>query len=93
MPKTFLTAAQREADAARRRQKEFIRILDERRYDGISHKEIAIKIGVSPTTISDWKREVGGMSIHYLRKLIVAADLTDEEVLRIIRGKCDGKKM
>ena len=87
MPKVFLTAAQREAEAAKKRQKEFVKILNDRQIDGLSHKEIALEIGVSPATISDWKREVGAMSIRYLRKLIQVARLTDDEVLRIVRGK------
>lgn len=87
MPKVCLTAAQREAEAAKSRQKEFVRIMNIRREDGLDHKDIALEIGVSPATVSGWKREVGAMSIHHLRKLIKAANLTDDEVLRIIRGK------
>ena len=85
MPRVCLTAAQREAAGVSARQREFNRIINDRQNDGLSHKEIAFEMGVPPTTISNWKKSVEGMTIRNLRKLIQAAGLTDDEVLRIIR--------
>lgn len=87
MPKVLLTAAQRAADLEAKRQREFVRIMSKRRDDGMSHKSLALVIGVSPSTISDWKKNSGQMSVQALRKLADAANLTDEEILRIVRGK------
>lgn len=87
MPKVLLTAAQRAADLEAKRQREFVRIINERKDDGLSHKSLALAVGVSPATISDWKNNCGQMTIRFLRKLIDVAYLTDDEILRIIKGK------
>lgn len=87
MPKVLLTAAQREADRAAYRQKEFVRIFLNFKVDGISHQSLAADIGVSPATVSDWKRDSGKMSLRAFRKFVDVAHLTDDEILRIVRGK------
>lgn len=87
MPKVYLTEAQREAELNRQRQREFKLIMTERKMDGLTHKAIAAEMGVRQETISDWKKDCGTMTLRLLRKLIKAAALTDDEVLRIVRGK------
>lgn len=87
MPKVILTAAQREADRDAYRQREFVRVMLGIKADGISHQSIAADIGASPSTVSNWKRDSGKMSLRMFRRLVDVADLTDDEILRIVRGK------
>lgn len=87
MPKSILTASQREEEKNAYRQREFIRILLEMKIDGISQNSIAYDMGVSPATICDWKKDTGTMSLNALRRFVEVANLTDEQILRLVRGK------
>lgn len=87
MPKVILTASQREEDKNAYRQKEFVRILMEMKIDGINQKDIAYDMGVSPATVCDWKKDTGSMSLKALRRFVEVANLTDEQILRLVRGK------
>ena len=87
MPKVILTASQREEEKNAYRQREFVRILLEMKIDGISQNSIAYEMGVSPATICDWKRDTGTMSLNALRRFVEVANLTDEQILRLVRGK------
>ena len=87
MPKVVLTASQREAEKNAYRQREFVRILIEMKTDGISQKSIADDMGVSPATICDWKKDTGTMPLRALRRFVEVANLTDEQILRLVRGK------
>ena len=87
MPKVVLTASQREAEKNAYRQREFVRILLEMKIDGISQQSIAYDMGVSPATICDRKKDTGTMSLNALRRFVEVANLTDEQILRLVRGK------
>ena len=84
MPKAILTASQREEEKNAYRQREF---LLEMKIDGISQNSIAYEMGVSPATICDWKKDTGTMSLNALRRFVEVANLTDEQILRLVRGK------
>ena len=87
MPRVCLTAAQRAAETERLRQREFARIMNSRSEYGLSHSDIAYEMGVTPATMSHWKKDASSMSLRNLRKLIKAAGLSNEEILRIVKGK------
>ena len=44
-------------------------------------------MGVSPATICDWKKDTGTMSLNALRRFVEVANLNDEQILRLVRGK------
>lgn len=87
MPKVLLTAAQRELEREAYRQEQFNTALLSRKAKGQDHQDIAACIGVSPVTVAKWKTDCGKMTLSYFRKLSEAANLSDEEILLIIRGK------
>lgn len=86
MPKVLLTAAQREADRERKRQKAFNAVLLDRKADGLPNKKLADEIDVDPATFSGYKTDSGRMSLRSFRRFADAASLTDAEILSIIRG-------
>lgn len=82
---------QREAAKKEYRQKQFARVLLERKADGITQKRIAADLGVDPATITAWKHDCGNMSLGAFIRMIEIADLSDEEILLITRGKIPRK--
>ena len=86
MPKVLLTAAQREADREKKRQKAFNMVLMNRKAEGLSNKTIADHIAVDPATFSGYKTDCGRMSLRAFRRFADTVDLTDKEILSIIRG-------
>lgn len=86
MPKVLLTAAQREADREKKRQKAFNMVLMDRKADGLPNKTIADQISVDPATFSGYKTDCGRMSLRSFRRFADAVNLTDNEILSIIRG-------
>lgn len=86
MPKVLLTAAQREADREKKRQKAFNMVLMERKADGLPNKKIADEIAVDPATFSGYKTDCGRMSLRAFRRFADAVDLTDKEILSIVKG-------
>jgi len=87
VPKVLLTALQRELDKAAYRQAQFNAALLTRKAKGVDHQDLAAYIGVTPITIAKWKSDCGKMSLSYFQKLTEAANLSDEEILMIVRGK------
>lgn len=87
MPKVMLTSEDRAAARNAYRHKSFIRALAERKLNGITQNRIAADIGVTCSTISDWKRDSGSMSLRALRRMADTAGLTDDEILSIVRGR------
>ena len=87
MPRITWLSTQREADKDAYRQKEFVRVLTNCKVDGVSHQSIAINLGVAPATISGWKKNSGNMSLKSFRKLVEVASVSDDDILRIIRGR------
>ena len=86
-----ITWMQRNAAEKEYRQKAFARVLIDRKADGLTQKSIATDLGVDPATVSLWKRNCVNMSLGAFQKLVVVADLSDEEILQIIRGKVPRK--
>lgn len=86
MPKVLLTAAQREADLEKKRQKAFNMVLMDRKAEGLPNKKIADQISVDPATFSSYKTDCGKMSLRAFRRFADAVELTDHEILSIIRG-------
>ena len=86
MPKVLLSAAQREADREKKRQKAFNMVLMDRKADGLPNKTIADRISVDPATFSGYKTDCGRMSLRSFRRFADAVNLTDNEILSIIRG-------
>lgn len=87
MPRITWMSAQREADKEAYCQKEFVRVLVNCKVDGISQQSIAICLGVNPATICGWKKDSGNMSLRTFRKLVEVAHVSDDEILRIVRGR------
>lgn len=87
MPRVYLTALQRELANEAYRQEQFNTALLSRKARGLDHQAIAYNIGVTPLTVSKWKTDCGKMTLSYFRKLAETANLSDEEILLIIRGK------
>ncbi len=87
MPKVLLTALQHELEREAFRQQQFNTALLARKANGLDHQEIAAVVGVSPTTVAKWKSDCGKMTLSYFRKFSEAANLSDEEILLIVRGK------
>ena len=87
MPKVILTAAQREREREIYRQEQFNHILLSRKSKGVDHQDLAAYIGVTPVTVAKWKNDCGKMSLDSFRKFSDAANLSDEEILLLVRGK------
>ena len=87
MAKVLLTALQRELEREAYRQEQFNRILLIRKAGGLDHQALAAYVGVTPLTVSKWKSDCGKMTLSYFRKLVDTANLSDEEILLIVRGK------
>lgn len=86
-----VTWFQREAAEREYKQKQFARVLVDRKADGLTQKSIATDLGVDPATVSLWKRNCGNMSLGAFQKLVEVADLSDNEILLIVRGKTPRK--
>ncbi len=87
MPRVLLTALQRELEKEAFRQEQFNTVLLKRKARGLDHQAIAACVGVTPLTVSKWKSDCGKMTLSYFRKFAETANLSDEEILLIIRGK------
>ena len=92
MPRVTWMLQQRNAAEKEYRQKAFARVLIERKADGLTQKSIAEDLGVDPATLSIWKRNCGNMSLGAFQRLVEVADLSDEEILLITRGKFPRKQ-
>lgn len=86
-----VTWFQREAAEREYKQKQFARVLVDRKADGITQKSIALDLGVDPATVTGWKHNCGNMSLGAFQKLVEVADLSDNEILLIVRGKTPRK--
>ena len=87
MPKIVITAAQRELEKEAYSKKVFNTVLLTRKAEGMDHQDLAAYIGVTPLTVSKWKADCGKMTLSYFRKLAETANLTDSEILQIVRGR------
>lgn len=87
MPKVILTALQKQREKDAYRQGAFNNVLLARKAAGMDHQAIAANVGVTPLTVSKWKSDCGKMTLAYFRKLAETANLTDSEILQIVRGK------
>lgn len=87
MPKVFLTATQRAMEREAYRQEQFNSVLLNRKAKGMDHQVLASVIGVTSTTLSKWKNDSGKMSLDNFRKLADVVQMTDEEILRVVKGK------
>lgn len=92
MPKVYLTLAQRKAALKESRNKAYKRrlrdILEDR---GIKQKELALRIGVAETTLCNWNKDSGKTSVEALRNISDELDLSDEDIVVLVRGR-PGKK-
>ena len=87
MPKVFLTATQRLLEIRAYRQGEYNDALNRRKSRGMDFQLLASLVGVSPTTLSKWKNDSGQMTLEHFRKLADVAQLTDDEIIKIVKGK------
>lgn len=86
MPKVRLTALQRELEKEAYRQEQFNSVLLSRKAKGLDHQDLVAYVGVSPVTIAKWKADCSKMTLAYFRRLSDAANLSDAEILAIVRG-------
>lgn len=54
---------------------------------GITNEAIAKKIGMPVSTLGTKKRQTGKITLSNLRKMRTELKLTDEEILKIVRGE------
>ena len=53
----------------------------------ITQEQMAAELGVTPNTLSHYKKDPAAARLKFLREIDRRYGLTDEEIVRIVRGR------